>query len=203
MKSIASLSFVAGLTVVSALPTSEGASGSITDALTWTGQVQLGQLPIVLTGTAEEIYHNITAINPNYDSELGINSQNSLTTEQNLENLALLNARAPTSSDYTCNYGTWVSALNTAAVIRYLYSIGNGDCAAPPGRPGAGGCSNTGCAGESSVWLCNDYNFQLHVPCRLVADNAVEVMIKCQNNDVVRGQIFSTDRGWNTIVNRC
>ncbi|RYO86217.1 hypothetical protein DL766_003575 [Monosporascus sp. MC13-8B] len=42
--------------------------------------------------------------------------------------------------------------------IRYLYSIVNGDCAAPSGRPGAG------------ILLCNDSSREVHIPCFLIAE---------------------------------
>ncbi|CAI4220186.1 unnamed protein product [Parascedosporium putredinis] len=47
------------------------ASGEIPPLL-WTGQIEIGGDNVTLTGSAEEIYNQIVAINPNYDDELGV-----------------------------------------------------------------------------------------------------------------------------------
>ncbi|KAH8898443.1 hypothetical protein GQ53DRAFT_742481 [Thozetella sp. PMI_491] len=208
MKFSTSVGFVAAAASVAALPAQDSVAARIAGAspLTWRGVVHPNEAPVTLQGTAKEIYETIVSMNPNYDEQLGITS---VSSTKSVEVDSLQKRLAPTSSDYTCAYGNYVNALPIAEDIKYLYSIGNADCVAPAGQPGAGGCSRVSCNSNAGVWLCNDQNFETHIPCTLIADNAVEILIKCQYttyangvwDSFVRGQIFSTDRSWNTIVN--
>ncbi|KAI1804252.1 hypothetical protein F4811DRAFT_561962 [Daldinia bambusicola] len=201
---------LAGAVATSALPT-DNTSGTefAISKITWTGQVKRGEPPVSITGTAEEIYKEITRINPNYDNELGLNSPDSTVKRRDLEPIQ---KRATTSNDWTCAYGNDVNAESVGVGVRYLYSIANGDCAAPPGKPGAGGCTVSSCNSGAGIFLCNDANHELHNSCSIVADNAVEVLINCQRTTYnggnswttnTHGQIFSKDRSWNVILNRC
>ncbi|KAI0105971.1 hypothetical protein F4814DRAFT_80240 [Daldinia grandis] len=202
---------LAGAVASVALPTEDSVATNdfAVSKITWTGQVKPGEPAVSITGTAEEIYTQITRINPNYDSELGLNSPHSTVKRRDLEPIR---KRATTSNDWTCAYGNDVNAESIGAGVRYLYSIANGDCAAPPGSPGAGGCSVSSCNSGAGIFLCNDSSNQLHIPCSIVADNAVEVLINCQRSTYnggnswttnTHGQIFSNDRSWNVILNRC
>ncbi|KAI0179462.1 hypothetical protein GGR52DRAFT_307653 [Hypoxylon sp. FL1284] len=190
-----------------ALP-AENAARSVLSAMTWKGQVNLGGPLMSITGTAEEIYKQIISINPNYDSELGIDSGHSAVKR----GLEPIKKRATTSDDWTCDYGNDVIAESIGAGVRYLYSIANGDCSAPPGSPGNGGCTVSSCNSGAGIFLCNDSSNELHTTCSIVADNAVEVLINCQRTTYAggnswttntHGQIFSRDRSWNVILNRC
>ncbi|KAI8957597.1 hypothetical protein F5Y11DRAFT_77192 [Daldinia sp. FL1419] len=201
---------LAGAVVSTALPAENSAGTEFaTSKITWTGQVKLGEPAVSITGTAEEIYKEITKINPNYDNELGLNSPHSTVKRRDLEPIK---KRATTSNDWTCAYGNDVNAESIGAGVRYLYSIANGDCSAPPGSPGAGGCTVSSCNAGAGIFLCNDSGSELHNPCTIVADNAVEVLINCQRSTYnggnswttnTHGQIFSLDRSWNVILNRC
>ncbi|KAI1137504.1 hypothetical protein F5Y05DRAFT_71956 [Hypoxylon sp. FL0543] len=204
--------FFAAATISAALPSESAARNArdiVTSKITWTGQVRRGEAAMSITGTAEEIYKRIIALNPNYDDELGLNSSGSRVKRRHL---APISKRATTSDDWTCAYGNDVDAESIGAGIRYLYSIANGDCAAPPGQPGAGGCTTTTCNSGAGIFLCNDSSNELHVDCFIVADNAVEVLINCQSTTYAggntwvtntHGQIFSMDHTWNVILNRC
>ncbi|KAI1395393.1 hypothetical protein F4819DRAFT_194498 [Hypoxylon fuscum] len=195
-----------------ALPTEDStqkATKLATTKITWTGQVKHGEANVSITGTAEEIYNQIIVINPNYGNELGWNSHHSSVKRRELE---LIEKRATTSNDWTCAYGNDVIAESVGVGIRYLYSIANGDCSAPPGSPGAGGCTVSSCNSGAGIFLCNDSSNELHTACLVVADNAVEVLINCQSSTYAggnswttntHGQIFSLDRSWNVILNRC
>ncbi|KAI1778446.1 hypothetical protein F4818DRAFT_406112 [Hypoxylon cercidicola] len=199
---------LAGAITSAALP-AEYSAQTIISTITWTGQVNPGGPLVSITGTAEEIYKEIIGINPNYDNELGLNSSRSAVEKRDLEPIK---KRATTSDDWTCAYGNDVNAESIGAGIRYLYSIANGDCSAPPGRPGDGGCTASSCNSGAGIFLCNDSSNTLHTPCSIVADNAVEVLINCQSTTYAggsswitntHGQIFSRDRSWNVILNRC
>ncbi|KAI0839518.1 hypothetical protein F5Y06DRAFT_295545 [Hypoxylon sp. FL0890] len=204
--------FLAGAITSAALPAENSRRAVrdlVTSKITWSGQVRRGEAAVSITGTAEEIYKRIIEINPYYDSELGLDSNNSSVKRRDLE---LIAKRATTSDDWTCAYGNDVNAESIGAGIRYLYSIANGDCAAPPGKPGAGGCSVTSCSSGAGIFLCNDSSNELHTDCFIVADNAVEVLINCQSTTYAggntwitntHGQIFSKDHSWNVILNRC
>lgn len=117
---------------------------------------------------------------------------------------------SPVSSDYTCAYGVLVDVAPIDAGIKDLYNIGTGTCNAPAGAPGAGGCTRLTCSDNASIWLCNDNDFAVEIPCNLIADNAVQLLIDCQTttyaggstwDSTVRGQIFSGDHTWNVIIN--
>ncbi|OTB19262.1 hypothetical protein K445DRAFT_314144 [Daldinia sp. EC12] len=209
MKVFTLVCLLAGAVASTVLPPENVGTELTTSKITWTGQVRRGEPAVSITGTAEEIYKEITRINPNYDDELGLNSPHSTVKRRDLE---AIQKRATTSDDWTCAYGNDVNAESIGAGIRYLYSIANGDCAAPPGKPGAGGCSVSSCNSGAGIFLCNDSSKELHNPCTIVADNAVEVLIHCQWSTYnggnswttnTHGQIFSKDRSWNVILNRC
>ncbi|KAI1763264.1 hypothetical protein GGR53DRAFT_521138 [Hypoxylon sp. FL1150] len=200
--------FLAGTTTSVALPT-EDVAKTVFSPMTWTGQVNIGGPLVSIAGTAEEIYKEIVKINPNYDNELGINSNSSTLAERGLEPLK---KRATTSSDWTCAYGNDIIAESVGVGVRYLYSIANGACSAPPGSPGDGGCTTTTCNSGAGIFLCNDSSYTLTVTCSIVADNAVEVLINCQSSTyagsntwttITHGQIFSDDHTWNVILNQC
>ncbi|KAK7747075.1 hypothetical protein SLS62_009231 [Diatrype stigma] len=172
MKLSSVISYIlAGAATSAALPT-ENAVRSVADLvtskMTWTGQVKPGEAAVSITGTAGEIYHRIVAINPNYDNELGLNSTDSSTMQR--RDLAHIGKRATTSSDWTCNYGTDVAVEPIGDGVRYLYSIGTGSCSAPAGSPGAGGCTAASCNSGAGIWLCNDANHQVDIPCTLIAE---------------------------------
>ncbi|OTB09183.1 hypothetical protein M426DRAFT_316474 [Hypoxylon sp. CI-4A] len=200
-----------GAAFSTALPAENSARSSAelaTSKMVWTGQVKPGEDAVSFTGTAEEIYKQIVKINPSYDYELGLHSNSSTVQRRDLE---LLNKRATTSSDYTCAYGNNVNAESIGVGVRYLYSIANGDCASPAG-PAGSRCVASTCNGGAGIWLCNDKTTDLHNACSIVADNAVEVLIQCQSTtynggsswtSYTHGQIFSTDRSWNVILNTC
>ncbi|KAI1454777.1 hypothetical protein F4805DRAFT_303469 [Annulohypoxylon moriforme] len=213
MKLLSTIScLLVGVTISAAFP-AENSARAITDLvtskITWTGQVRPGEAVLSITGTAQEIYKQIIEINPNYDNELGLNSNQSTIARRGLEPIQ---KRATTSDDWTCTYGNDVNAESIGEGVRYLYSIANADCSAPPGSPGAGGCSVSSCNSGAGIFLCNDSSNTAHIPCTLIADNAVEVLINCQrttyNGDntwttVTHGQIFSNDHTWNVILNKC
>ncbi|KAI1371198.1 hypothetical protein F4677DRAFT_317032 [Hypoxylon crocopeplum] len=206
------VSFLVGAIPAATFPTENSAqavSDLVTSKITWTGQVKPREAAVSITGTAEDIYKQIVEMNPNYDNELGLNSSHSAMRRRDVE---LIEKRASTSSDWTCTYGNDVNAESIGAGVRYLYSIANADCAAPPGSPGAGGCSVSSCNSGAGIFLCNDSSNEVHIPCTIIADNAVEVLINCQSTTYAggnswvtntHGQIFSNDRSWNVILNRC
>ncbi|KAI0884916.1 uncharacterized protein GGS22DRAFT_200574 [Annulohypoxylon maeteangense] len=201
-----------GVTTCTAFPAEDSAraiAGFVTPKITWTGQVKPGEDSVSITGTAQEIYKRIIEINPNYDNELGLNSNQSTIATRGLEPIK---KRATTSDDWTCAYGNDVNAESIGEGVRYLYRIVNADCSAPPGSPGAGGCSVSSCNSGAGIFLCNDSSNTAHIPCTIIADNAVEVLINCQRTTynggntwttVTHGQIFSNDHSWNVILNKC
>lgn len=74
------------------------------------------------------------------------------------------------SQDYTCDYGNDVIAERVGDGVRYLYSIANGDCSAPPGSPGNGGCTTTTCNSGAGIFLCNDSSNTINIHCSLIAE---------------------------------
>ncbi|KAL1888271.1 hypothetical protein Sste5346_009663 [Sporothrix stenoceras] len=171
--------------------------------LTWTGEVIPGAGPVTFAGDAKSIYRQILDANPSFgDLKKRSTSSSAVSKREN---------PSPVSTDYTCAYGVLVDVAPIDAGIKDLYNIGTGTCNAPAGAPGAGGCTRLTCSDNASIWLCNDNDFAVEIPCELIADNAVQLLIECQTttyvggntwSSTVRGQIFSGDHTWNVIINQ-
>ncbi|KAK3316853.1 hypothetical protein B0H66DRAFT_562294 [Apodospora peruviana] len=159
--------------------------------LQWQGVIDNNGTTVTLTGTAESIFKQIIAFNPNYEQERGEG----------------LTRRDPINSDsILCNVFNPADTNVIDQGISYLYGIGDGLCRAPPGVPGNPGCSRVSCSYNSGIFLCNDQNFEAQIPCRLVADNALGIVRKCgytaaNGAHLTHGQIWSFNHAWNVVIN--
>lgn len=52
-------------------------------------------------------------------------------------------------------------------------------CGAPPAGNGRGGCSRVSCQDDSGIWLCNDENVEIRLPCSEVGSAALELSNVC------------------------
>ncbi|UKZ52872.1 hypothetical protein TrVGV298_006659 [Trichoderma virens] len=168
--------------------------------LVWTGQVKAGEDNVTLSGTAEEIYNQIIAINPDYDSQLGVKSGREAS-----DTVPHIRGDPINTSSRNCNVFKETYQINVYDGINYLYAIGNGGCTAPAGW---GGCIRTTCNNNAAIFLCNDHPTSITVPLGineyciryeyispLPGSGAIGNWIHH-----VRGQIFSFDGTWNVIV---
>lgn len=53
------------------------------------------------------------------------------------------------------------------------------NCLAPPASNGHGGCSRVSCKDYSAIWLCNDEDVEIRLPCSEVASAALELSNVC------------------------
>ncbi|CAK7203991.1 hypothetical protein SEUCBS139899_006742 [Sporothrix eucalyptigena] len=200
MKNIVSFACLVGASTVAGLQALSSPS-----ELTWTGEVTPGAGPVTFAGDAKSIYRQILEANPSFKSDLRRS-----TSSVDARDLLKRENPSPVSSNYNCGYGVLVDVTPIDAGIKDLYNIGSGTCNAPAGAPGAGGCTRLTCTDDASIWLCNDNDFAVEIPCTLIADNAVQLLIECQTttyaggntwDSTVRGQIFASDGTWNVIIN--
>ncbi|CAI4219628.1 unnamed protein product [Parascedosporium putredinis] len=98
--------------------------------LEWTGQVEVGGDIITLTGSAEEIYNQIIAINPNYDDELGVKDWKQMSRRA----VSQVQKRGDpiNTASLNCDVGSSADPLFVLTGIDYLYGIGNGDAGPRP-----------------------------------------------------------------------
>ncbi|CAK7215520.1 hypothetical protein SBRCBS47491_002509 [Sporothrix bragantina] len=202
MKSILSIACLAGASTVSGL-----ALANTPNELTWTGEVIPGQGPVTFAGDAKSIYRQIREANPEYKPakrSAAVGSTPPMAPRLGLNPILPRENPSPVSTDYTCAYGVLVDVAPIDVGIKDLYNIGSGTCNAPAGAPGAGGCTRLTCSDNASIWLCNDNDFAVEIPCTLIADNAVQLLIECQTttyagdntwDSTVRGQVSQKSEG--------
>ncbi|KAH8667893.1 hypothetical protein BGZ61DRAFT_364750, partial [Ilyonectria robusta] len=66
-------------------------------------------------------------------------------------------------------------------------------------------CKRFTCSWNSAIWLCNDTNETLKVPCRDIASMAGKIIDTCGWYDwepMVQGQRFTGNKEWNVIVGK-
>ncbi|KAL7910617.1 hypothetical protein GGI35DRAFT_449217 [Trichoderma velutinum] len=181
--------------------------------LVWTGPVKVGGGNVTLSGTAKEIYNQIIAINPDYDSQLGVKNPREANDTVHVRRHGIDPDNPINLDSRICGIFQETNQDWAFEGIDYLYSIGNGGCSAPAGR---GGCVRTACNSGAGIFLCNDHPEPITVPCKFVADNALGLNIHCVRDKYVpgpagsgniglwfhyvRGQIFSFDGSWNVII---
>ncbi|OAA34786.1 hypothetical protein NOR_08298 [Metarhizium rileyi] len=167
-------------------------------AVTWTGEVLPGK-NVTFTGTMQEVRHQITAENPDYFAEFA--NSTDLEIENHLER------RWTLKQPPDCEYGHYMRRIYAIQFINELKAKGGGKatCGAPPRRAnGQGGCSRVSCNWGSQMWLCNDNDYHLQLPCTEVASALLELSNVCytihEGGDTqTQGQLFTTGN-WNVIM---
>jgi len=137
-----------------------------------------------MTGTIEEIYSQLTKINPSFDADFATVEDSNNIQGSNLEK----------RSGTFC--GAWDDADLAAILegIRYLRKV-NGQ---PTGSPGPGACGRVSCSYKSAIWWCNDNTFTFSLPSfGTIADCAQAVADSCRVVDTNTG--FWTVHGQNFV----
>ncbi|EFZ04177.2 uncharacterized protein G6M90_00g005890 [Metarhizium brunneum] len=189
------------LAVVNGLPSpplAELDAFNVIGGVTWTGEVLPGK-NVTFSGTMQEVRAKILAENPDYFSAYD--------NEAGIEHGSHLQKRWELKQPPDCNYGNFIRRINAIKFINELNAKGGGNamCGAPPRRgPGLGGCSRVSCSWGSQMWLCNDNDYHLDLPCTEVASALFELSNVCytvqQGGDTeTQGQLFTTDN-WNVII---
>ncbi|KAI0129185.1 hypothetical protein BJ170DRAFT_693955 [Xylariales sp. AK1849] len=178
--------------------------------LIWTGSVKEGGDEMHFEGSVEEVESQIRAIEPDFSWEDW--------TDTSVVNsdVAHSDSRGPASSssmplqkrdgrdpvNFICGvagpggYG-YTSYATTDTNAEYLRHLG-GDCHL---QAGPQVCSRVSCSYCGGIWVCNDNDYEIHVPWGTVADYAADLGKTCHGEDtsLTAGQEF--DRGgWNVIV---
>lgn len=159
----------------------------------------------VLYGTIQDVYKNLTDINPDYMDLLNKyrNSNASMPAPDDFRSLGSM-ADVPLNCGY-CNVCTkrWAPAAYMIALdgMNYLRTISG----RPGASPGPGWCTRVSCDFGTSIWWCNDNDERKELDSWLqVVDAAEDITRQCfwytrDKSLVTGGQIFQPD-GWNVIV---
>ncbi|KAK4177098.1 hypothetical protein QBC36DRAFT_300548 [Triangularia setosa] len=135
----------------------------------WTGKIFLTDAePTVLYGTAEDIYGQIHALNPDYDPDV-VNPDPIAARDR------LLGKRAETLN---CRSMATGGFHNLEDAYRYLNGLGS-QCAAP-----AKACRRMTCKNTSATYLCSEGN-PISESCRSLADMVIRVVKNCCGSGVV------------------
>lgn len=173
---------------------------SDTPGATWVGEALPGQ-NTTLRGTMQEIRRGIEAINP---ASAYLNA--SAEDPEGFPEGGFLEKRW-TESHHWCGFGDWADRDVIRDGIRYLRTKYDGrmQCGASPGSIGHGSCSRVSCDRNGGIWLCNDNDFHLTVPCKTVGAVAERLWTQCYQMDgsetYVKGQLFTTEN-WNVIIRK-
>ncbi|KAF5133437.1 hypothetical protein E5D57_004061 [Metarhizium anisopliae] len=184
------------LAVVNGLPSpplAELDAFNVIGGVTWTGEVLPGK-NVTFSGTMQEVRAKILAENPDYFSAYD--------NEAGIEHGSHLQKRWELKQPPDCNYGNFIRRINAIKFINELNAKGGGNamCGAPPRRgPGLGGCSRVSCSWGSQMWLCNDNDYHLDLPCTEVASALFELSNVCytvqQGGDTeTQGQVSISSR---------
>lgn len=160
---------------------------------------------VLLNGTVQDVYKQLTDINPDYDDLLHKYQSSKATTAlpDSYPSFDLM-AYVPSNCGY-CNVCTkrWEPASYTITLdgIDYLTNL-TGKPALPPGP---GYCSRVSCEWGSSIWWCNDNDERKELGSwSEVTAAAVDISRQCfwttrKQEMVTGGQIFQPG-GWNVVI---
>ena len=142
-----------------------------------------------MTGTIEEIYSQLTKINPSFDADFATVEESNNIQGSNLEKRSgIICGPGPNNWDKA----DWIVILEG---IRYLRKV-NGQ---PTNGPGPGACGRVSCSYKSAIWWCNDNSFTFSLPSfGTIADCAQAVGDSCQDEEGNLG-IYVSVRGQNFV----
>ncbi|QPH03819.1 hypothetical protein C2857_000195 [Epichloe festucae Fl1] len=174
-------------------------SRGVKGGVIWTGEVLPGQTH-TFTGDLQQIDEQIKAVNPDYFTNPATNGTMDIEPESSLDK------RWRVKQEPDCDYGKWTQKTKAQDGINYLKDSrgGNMMCGAPPADERGGGCSRVSCDKSTQIWLCNDTENEIELPCREVGKAAQELTDTCWwaqpgGMYLTRGQMFTTAT-WNVIV---
>ncbi|EFR01023.1 hypothetical protein MGYG_04026 [Nannizzia gypsea CBS 118893] len=182
----AALAFGIGATQVYASPLADPLPHPV-GPITYTGPVELNgkNLNLTVEGTVQEIYSKVKDRTGVILKPVDLHKDDSKHK---------LRARARASINcHPQGGGAKVKSIREGA--SYLNGL-HGKF-----RPLPRTCSRVSCSWDSGIFLCNDNDHKVSVPCKLVAEYTRDILDICASPDVVslRGQEFDSD-GWNVVV---
>ncbi|KAK6515793.1 hypothetical protein TWF281_004383 [Arthrobotrys megalospora] len=183
--------------IVSAVPASDVANNvKLPSApMFWIGTPTPGGQEVRLEGTAQEIFEQIKAINPNWEAP----APTKVTRDETPSVVKRYFKGRPTCDLVS---GGWARNVPLhEEVIPYLERLGTTQCGAR-----ARTCSRVSCTQDSAVELCNDRTTEVRMDCGRIGAAAREIMVDCRKNGgpawltwIVKGQWFDTT-GYNVVV---
>ncbi|KAJ0419812.1 hypothetical protein BJY00DRAFT_324175 [Aspergillus carlsbadensis] len=157
--------------------------------LAWDVEISPGGDHVLLNGTIQEIYEQLTAINPDFGIDLSFLDDEEDDDEEEDENIR----------DYFC-FGRWpgTSRRRIEEGVNYLRTVSG----SPSMSPGPGSCGRVSCSYDAAIYLCNDNtNYHNLQNWNIVADAASYILTRCISGRDTAGQVFYHDN-WNVIVRR-
>lgn len=159
----------------------------------------------ILNGTVQEVYKQLTEINPNYKDLLS-NHLSSKAAMPPPDTFSTFNSMAdvPSNCGY-CNVCTKRWAPAAYMIILDGISHLNNLTGKPANPPGPGWCGRVSCEWGSSIWWCNDNDERKELDSwHQIADAAEDITRQCfwferDQSRVTGGQIFQPG-GWNVVV---
>ncbi|OAQ65141.1 hypothetical protein VFPPC_14002 [Pochonia chlamydosporia 170] len=164
--------------------------------LSWEVEVFPGKVEN-FTGTVEQVHHEVTTLNPQWEPPTINIDVESSTNEKRYTNWNAIN----------CGAGPWgwrpCKSIKIQDGINYLRGLSG----RPSNGPGPGACGRVSCSWNAAIWWCNDNRqTQTLYSWRDIADGAQLTLWKCQTGigaqeKYVNGQAFAYDN-WNVIVRK-
>lgn len=161
---------------------------------------------IILNGTVQDVYKNLTATNPHYEDLLRKYKASKASTAlpESFHSFDSMDDGVPRNCGY-CNVCTkrWIPA----AYMIILDGINqlNNLTGKPANPPGPGWCGRVSCEWGSSIWWCNDSDERKELDSwSQIAGAAEDITRQCfwrtrDHSLVPGGQIFQPG-GWNVVV---
>ncbi|KAI0018972.1 hypothetical protein F4780DRAFT_793781 [Xylariomycetidae sp. FL0641] len=158
----------------------------------FTGPVFADGPDVTFTGTAEQIFAHILAVNPSYETDFPGELPDTNATQ--LESMM-----AQDQDHVICNVGGDGPAQDWAILhgISYIGKL-KGNCGASPG-PNV--CGRISCSYDSGIWWCNDKPESVQYPCDKFASWAQVIASSCEDkwDGFIWGQAFSSNDSFNVI----
>ncbi|KAL3459478.1 hypothetical protein BJX64DRAFT_291147 [Aspergillus heterothallicus] len=171
--------------------------------LAWDVEVSPGGPHITLNGTIQQVYHELTQLNPEFKLDLSFLDEDSeddddiTLSEEELSSPSSPLLKRQSIRDYFC-FGRWRSCSRRRIEegVRYLRGVPG----TPSMSPGPGSCGRVSCSHDAAIFICNDNTGFLNLNSwNVVADGADYIRSRCISGDQTAGQVFFHEN-WNVIV---
>ncbi|RYP08328.1 hypothetical protein DL764_001974 [Monosporascus ibericus] len=131
------------------VPSSPPIEGYGVTELEWEVPVRLGQDPVTLNGTVEQVYAQLLELNPEYDVEIGafdVSETATFATPKVAES-GLEKRDRTVCGNFSTSY---------RGPIRRGIAYLRGMPGTATNSPGSGNCGKVSCADAGQIWWCND-----------------------------------------------
>ncbi|KAF7717462.1 Uncharacterized protein PECH_000489 [Penicillium ucsense] len=193
MKSFKVLSILGAALVAGAQALNEAPiAGYNIEEFSWEVESAPGSEKVVLNGTVQQIVAQLREINPNFDTDFGLDKADE---EEQAHTESQLTKRG---DSWLCNIFNGARQADITNGIKYLRGVSG----QPTAGPGPGNCARVSCSYAAAIWWCNDNTFTKVLPGFYnIADGAQVLKNQCWTGGGQKfsGQLFHDDK-WNVIV---